>query len=734
MRLVTIVCLLMLPFFLRAQHPVAFITKAEAASVKKKVERLPLLQASFGDIKKEVDNWLGKEVDVPFPKDPAGGYTHDRHKANYMLMFNSGLLYNLTGDVRYATLVKNILLKYAVLNPGLVKHPQAKSSSPGHLFHQALNDANWLVYTGLAYDLVYNTFSLAERKKIEEGAFKPEVDFITKDLQIWFDLIHNHGVWACAGVGIVGIATGNEEYVQKALYGTTKEGKGGFIAQLNNLFSPDGYYTEGPYYIRYALLPFYLFANALHNARPDLKIFEHRDQILRKALVAALQQTNLDGTFYTFNDGMKDKDFTTTEMVMAINIAWAVYGKDNGLLAIAQKQNKVVLNGGGVDIATALEAGRGKNSSFPYQSVEYRDGTNGNEGGISLLRMDRDENLTSLLFKYSAHGLSHGHYDKLGFFLYDKGNEIFQDYGSVRFVNVEQKYGGRYLPENDAFASQTIAHNTLVADETSHFNGVEREAEKYHPEKLFSSIDQANIQVVSARDQHAYPDIQMHRTLYLLQLPDSSGNRKKYVVDIFNARSGRPHQYDLPFQYKGQVIKTSFPYKAATAIQEPLGKKNGYQFYWKEAEANAKGPLAQFTFLNDKTFYTVSSLVEDSTKLFFVRAGANDPDFNLRRDPAYIIRKKGAAQVFVNVIEIHGKYDPVNEFAHQSNPAVGEIRLLQNDDQYTVALIRIGTKELVVAQSNTNSDEKTKHELHHQGLSLEWTGPYTVIYQKQMLK
>jgi VanZ family protein len=74
---------------------------------------------------------------------------HDRHKENYILMFNSGLLYNLTGNKQYALLVRNILLKYAALNPTLKKHPQATSSSPGHIFWQALNDANWLVYTGL---------------------------------------------------------------------------------------------------------------------------------------------------------------------------------------------------------------------------------------------------------------------------------------------------------------------------------------------------------------------------------------------------------------------------------------------------------------------------------------------------------------------------------------------------------------------------------------------------------
>ncbi|HVE62101.1 MAG TPA: alginate lyase family protein, partial [Chitinophagaceae bacterium] len=310
MRLLVTILITIISAPLKAQHPITFFTAKEAAEVKKNLNRYKLLAQSYNEIKKEVDQWINKEVDVPFPKDPAGGYTHDKHKANYTLMFNSGVLYNLTGDTRYANLVKDMLLKYATLNPTLKNHPQATSSSPGRIFWQALNDANWLVYAGMAYDLVHNSLSAAERKKIEEGAFKPEVDFITKDLSDWFNLIHNHAVWACAGVGIVGVATDNKDYINMALYGTKKDSSTGFIALMNGLFSPDGYYTEGPYYVRYAILPYYVFAIALNNSQPQLKIFEHRNRILQKALLAGLQQTNLNGAFFAMNDALKEKDFT----------------------------------------------------------------------------------------------------------------------------------------------------------------------------------------------------------------------------------------------------------------------------------------------------------------------------------------------------------------------------------------------------------------------------------------
>jgi oligo-alginate lyase len=728
MRLPVIVFLLSFSLTAVAQHPLAFATKTELAEVKKAIPRYALLQQSYNDIKKEVDNWLGKTVDVPFPKDPAGGYTHDRHKANYTLMFNSGLLYQLTGDARYATLVKNMLLQYAVLNPILKNHPQATSSSPGRLFWQALNDANWLVYTGMAYDLIQPSLTAAERKKIEDGAFKPEVDFMTKDLQSWFDLIHNHGVWACAGVGMVGIATDNKDYMDMALYGTKKDRRSGFIAQLNGLFSPDGYYTEGPYYVRYAILPFYIFGNALNHARPELKIFEHRDRILRKALEAGLQQTNINGTFFPVNNALKEKDFTSNELVTAINIAWQVYGKDAGLLTVAQQQGRVLLHKGGASLAAALTTEKPA-AYYPYKSVEYRDGANGDEGGISFLRLGSGKDLTTLVFKYASHGLSHGHYDQLGFFLFDKGNEVFTDYGSVRFIGVEQKWGGRYLPENKSFAAQTIAHSTLVADERSHFDGKEEVAEKYHGKKIFSSISHPHLQVASAVEENAYPDVDLQRSLYLAQLPSG----KRLVVDLFKVFSNTTHQYDLPYQYSGQLISTSFPYKAETTTQKPLGKKNGYQFLWKEAEAVLKDTLAQFTFLNGRTYYTLSSLVQDSAQMLFTRSGANDPSFNLRREPAYVLRKKGAAQTFANVMEVHGQFDPVAEFSSNAYPAVKNIELMDNGDDLTVAQITIGKDVLLIAQYNKAAGSEGQHEAIVNGQTISWKGPFVVLFNGKTL-
>ena len=711
----------------QTQHPIGFATKSDIAYIKTNIKTNALLKESFDEVKKAVDEWVDKDVDVPFPKDPAGGYTHDKHKANYTLMFNSGMIYQLTGDVRYAKLVKNIFIKYAALNPTLKNHPQATSSSPGRIFWQALNDANWLVYTGLAFDCIHDYLTPQERKQIAEGAFKPEVDFFTHDLKNWFNLIHNHAVWACAGVGIVGIATDNTDYVDMALYGADKDKKAGFIAHLDGLFSPDGFYAEGPYYVRYALLPFYTFANSLNNAKPALKIFQHRNSILKKALEAGLQQTNLNGGFFSYNDALKDKTFVSNEVVNAINIAWQVYGANKDYLSVAKAQGRVTLSRGGASIATALSTTKNIPIYYPYKTIEFTDGAKGDKGGVSVLRSGKGNNLTTLIYKYTSHGLSHGHYDKLNINLYDNGNEILEDYGAARYINIEQKWGGRYLPETNSYAQQTIAHNTVVVDEKSHYGAKESVSENYNAYKFFGEINDS-VSVVCAKDTTANSNTALQRSVYMINLNKSY---KPIIVDFFRVNAATQHQYDLPFHYLGTFISSNFKYNSYLSKQETLGLKNGYQHLWKEGDATKLPQLSQITLLNNGTFYTISSVADDSTKIFFARVGANDPNFNLRHDPAFIYRKNGSNQTFFNVIESHGKFDPVAEVSTNAYTSVKKMEVLYNDDDYSVFSFTTSSKKITIAQSNNNNNKDAHHSIKFNDSVLEWNGAYTIIFLKE---
>jgi hypothetical protein len=479
------------------------------------------------------------------------------------------------------------------------------------------------------------------------------------------------------------------------------------------------------------VLPFYLFANAVNHAKPELKIFERRNKILKQALEGALEQTNLDGGFYSYNDALKEKTFISNEVVVALNIAWDVYGANAAYLPVAKAQGRVTLSKGGLGVSQALLQNKNIAPFYPYKSVVFTDGAKGDMGGVSVLRTGKDKNLTSLIFKYSSHGLSHGHYDKLNINLYDNGNEILQDYGAARFINIEQKWGGRYLPETKSYAQQTIAHNTITVDETSHFNAIEAVSEKFHPIPLYQVIgDQFTVQASAALDTNAYKDVKLHRGVYLITLP---GTQKPLLVDFFRTIADKVHQYDLPFNYIGSVISTNFKYATHSTAMQTLGSKNGYQHIWKEASATVKSPLTQFTFLNNQSFYTISGYVKDSAQVFFTRTGASDPNFNLRREPSYIVRTKAANMLALHVVELHGNFNPISEITTNSYATVTSVLPIVDTDEYSGAEVVIGGKHLIVLQSNKIFDSKKTHQLTINSQAFSWVGPFAVYLDNKKL-
>jgi hypothetical protein len=137
--------------------------------------------------------------------------------------------------------------------------------------------------------------------------------------------------------------------------------------------------------------------------------------------------------------------------------------------------------------------------------------------------------------------------------------------------------------------------------------------------------------------------------------------------------------------------------------------------------------------MNGKTFYSLSSLIQDSAKLFFARSGANDPDFNLRHDPVFVIRKNANNQTFVSVLEIHGKYDPVMETSSGGNAAVQQISLLQDNQDQTIARVLINGNSLLICESRNNLEKTSQHQYELGGQKFEWIGPYAIFYNGRKL-
>lgn len=718
------------------QHPNLTLTQEGVETIRSALGTVSLFDETLVKVKAEVDAEIEAGIDTPIPKDYSGGYTHERHKRNFFVAQKAGALYQILDDEKYAKYVRDMLFKYETMYKGLPLHPKERSYARGKLFWQCLNDANWLVYMSQAYDAIYNYLSAEERHRLEENLFRPFADHLSIVNPKFFNRIHNHSTWGTVAVGMIGLVMDDDELIERALYGlaleeldtSAKDDDGGFffvegqeagfLANLAEPFSPDGYYTEGPYYQRYAMYPFLIFAQGLHNAKPDLAIFEQQDGVLLKAVDALLNLADTDGDFYPLNDAQKGMSYHNPSLVTAVNIAFLFGEGDSGLLSIAKDQGQVLLDDAGIAVALAIKSG--KTQSFEKKSVNFSDGAEGNQGGLAILRESEED--IELVFKYSAQGLSHGHYDKLSLSMYEKGDEVLQDYGMVRYVNVEQKGGGNYLPENTTWAKQTIAHNTLTQDSTSHFQGKYEIGSQHHSELYFFDDINPNVQVISAKESNAYSGTQMSRTVAMIK-PESF--EKPFVLDIFKVNSDSAHQYDLPFYYLGQVLETNFDYTRPTLLK-PIGENDGYQHLYLEGVGQPNSGMSKFSWMSHNRFYTLTSVANDSDELFFTRIGANDPDFNLRPDPAFMIRRKNAGDtVFVTTIEPHGNYSPVNESATNSRSKIKELKVIHDDENYTAVAIESLNEQLgVFMLSHKDSSKSKAHKLVIDGKPYTWSGAY----------
>ena len=608
----------------KGNHPSLLLTGKGVKEIRAQRGKLPLFDASADKLIKEADAAVEREICLPTPKDGGGGYSHEMHKLNYYDMYNMAIAWQLTSDEKYARKVKEILLAYVDFYPSLDFHPLGLSGNPGRIFWQNLNESVFLVHTAVAYDCIYDYLTADERNTIEKEFFYPFTDFIMTGLPHnrantqMFNNLNNWATWACAGVGMIGIVMGDDSLVQKALYGSDLSGEGGFLKQMDVLFSPDGYFTEGAYYLRYAIWPFVTFAQCLDVYNPDLKIFEYRDGILLKAVDALLQMA-YEGEFMHFNDAL-EKGYSAQELISAVDIAYSANSEDKSLLSVVDRyQHRVLVSDAGFAVAKSIA--KGETQPLKLKSMWLRDGGDGTEGAFAIMRPSDEKLNSAVTFKATSHGLSHGHFDKLTIAYYDAGNEILTDYGAARFLNIEAKYNGHYTHENESWAKSSIAHNTLGVDGKNMFGGKWRVAQKYHPEVLWHSFEDG-LQAVAAREENAYDGVAFTRYVVYADVPFLE---YPLIMDVLKAESSSAHQYDYPLHYNGHMISLSVPYERALTSMETLGTSNGYQHIWTEAKASGGDGVTSYTWLTGYRMYTVSTATTPVTEVYPEGEGRGQP-------------------------------------------------------------------------------------------------------------
>lgn len=705
------------------------LTEAEVELLRKEVGKPSLMGKSIEANRKELEAFMRLPLDVPGHGE-AGGYEHNRHKQNYTYMNLAGRLFLITQEQKYAQFVKDLLAIYAEKYLTFDFHVQKNTNPTGRLFHQILNEHCWLMFTSLAYSCVASVMTEEERTAVVERIFEPMLDMFTVKYAHDFDRIHNHGIWAVAAVGICGLAIGKPEYLEMSVYGQDRDDTGGFLAQISQLFAPSGYYMEGPYYHRYAIRPTCVFAEVVHRHMPEVDIYNYKDKVIGNTVQAMLATAYPNGEFPALNDASRTMSITDMGVQVAVSVYSKHYGMDDNILGMAKIQNAVWMHPCGLELSQAYDkAIADREIGMPFwPSVELNEGPTGNNGAQGFIRMqDKAGDVSQLVMNYGQHGMGHGNFDTLGITFFNRGQEVLREYGFCRWVNVEPKFGGRYLDENKSYARQTIAHNAVTIDEQCQ-NGFDVDrADSVHGLPHFFKVEGTEINGMSAFANDHYPNTDMQRSVFMLNLDELEA---PLLLDLYRIEGEGEHQYDYSHQYDGQIVRTNFDYQSFGELNT-LGDDFGYQHLWKVASGKVQD-TALVSWLQNNTYYTwlgtSSSAKQNSdNEVIFTRTGANDPSFNLRSEPAFILRSKGESTLFASVLETHGYF---NEEFEQSVNARGQVKDIRVVGYNAVgSIVEITTEKSLVTVMISNvlgADDQTPHQVELNGKTYSWNGFYSL--------
>ncbi|HDM8136589.1 heparinase II/III domain-containing protein [Vibrio harveyi] len=705
------------------------LTEAEVELLRKEVGKPSLMGKSIEANRKELEAFMRLPLDVPGHGE-AGGYEHNRHKQNYTYMNLAGRLFLITQEEKYAQFVKDLLAIYAEKYLTFDFHVQKNTNPTGRLFHQILNEHCWLMFTSLAYSCVASVMTEEERTAVVERIFEPMLDMFTVKYAHDFDRIHNHGIWAVAAVGICGLAIGKPEYLEMSVYGQDRDDTGGFLAQISQLFAPSGYYMEGPYYHRYAIRPTCVFAEVVHRHMPEVDIYNYKDKVIGNTVQAMLATAYPNGEFPALNDASRTMSITDMGVQVAVSVYSKHYGLDDNILGMAKIQNAVWMHPCGLELSQAYDkAIADREIGIPFwPSVELNEGPTGNNGAQGFIRMqDKTGDVSQLVMNYGQHGMGHGNFDTLGITFFNRGQEVLREYGFCRWVNVEPKFGGRYLDENKSYARQTIAHNAVTIDEQCQ-NGFDVDrADSVHGLPHFFKVEGTEINGMSAFANDHYPNTDMQRSVFMLNLDELEA---PLLLDLYRIEGEGEHQYDYSHQYDGQIVRTNFDYQSFGELNT-LGDNFGYQHLWKVASGKVQD-MALVSWLQNSTYYTwlgtsSSAKQNGDNEVIFTRTGANDPSFNLRSEPAFILRSKGESTLFASVLETHGYF---NEEFEQSVNARGQVKDIRVVGYNAVgSIVEITTEKSLVTVMISNvlgADDQTPHQVELNGKTYSWNGFYSL--------
>ncbi|GAM60496.1 poly(beta-D-mannuronate) lyase [Vibrio ishigakensis] len=131
------------------------------------------------------------------------------------------------------------------------------------------------------------------------------------------------------------------------------------------------------------------------------------------------------------------------------------------------------------------------------------------------------------------------------------------------------------------------------------------------------------------------------------------------------------------------------------------------------------------SWLVNNSYYSLITSATADSEVIFARLGANDPDFNLRSEPAMIMRQSGKDHVFASVLETHGYFNEEFEQSVNARGLVESVNVVADTDDGTV--VRIQTTTGNTYHFGISNRAEDAQQLEHTVEEFSWTGSFAKI-------
>jgi oligo-alginate lyase len=413
---------------------------------------------------------------------------------------DDGLVYQVTGDQRYAARAREILLAYAdrYLTYPVHDNQGKPGGRGGHVASQSLTEATWLIDIAQGADLVWNTLSEADRSSIADKMLRPALNEIIIPQKYG---IHNIQNRENSAIGLVGFLLNDPKLIALAI----DNPQTGFRAQMERGVLPGGFWLEGSTgYQFFAMDGMWPLMEAARNSGIDLY-----GPKFKSLFDGPLSLTMPDLSLPNFNDSgisplQSHAEIYELAAARYHDSAYAALISTNRSSRMALLFGMADLGGGNLPVAASS-----RNLPGP---------------GYAILDRGENTNTTWLALKYGPHGGGHGHPDKNSFILYARGEVLAPDVGT-------HAYGS---PLHAGWDKTTLAHNTLVVDGKS---------QEPATGKCLAFGSERGVDFSMTDAGPIYPGVHFIRTAAMLT--------PGVIVFIDQIEADAPHTFDLAYHQVG---------------------------------------------------------------------------------------------------------------------------------------------------------------------------------------